>query len=262
MVNGRTPAGRSQLADAAECRLLHSPSSVTVELNCACVYEAWRPIGWHLHFVVHWYKHKLWDGLVTVYSGLTWTLGISTVSQRPLPVSLQSPNGRQLQLPVVRAVHGDCERVLADRQALTHNLAGLVCRWTTAIGRAGWAPGLGRILRGKKSRRFLCSRMLGGLNFPITCWHLVWLYSIVFICFCDLGNMVLAWLLPETIFWYSDGYPGSRIIMAAIVTQNLFWLLWIIQTDSWRFYSMCYGRDHMKLFNCLLNVPWNPRAPL
>ena len=37
---------------------------------------------------------------------------ISTVSQRPLTVPLYSPNGRQL--PAVRTVQGDCERVYSD----------------------------------------------------------------------------------------------------------------------------------------------------
>ena len=39
----------------------------------------------------------------------TWTMGISTVFQKPPTVLLQSPYGRHS--PVVRTVQGDCERV-------------------------------------------------------------------------------------------------------------------------------------------------------
>ena len=41
--------------------------------------------------------------------GLTWPVGISIIFQRPLTVSLHSPYGRQM--PAIRAVQGDCERV-------------------------------------------------------------------------------------------------------------------------------------------------------
>ena len=39
----------------------------------------------------------------------TWQMGISTILTRPLTVPLHSPCGRQM--PAVRAVQGDCERV-------------------------------------------------------------------------------------------------------------------------------------------------------
>ena len=43
-------------------------------------------------------------------SGIMWLVGIFGVFKRPLTVSLHSPNGR----PAVRAVQGDCERVVGD----------------------------------------------------------------------------------------------------------------------------------------------------
>ena len=43
--------------------------------------------------------------------GVTWTVGISIIFQRPLTVPLHSPDGRQL--PAVRAVQGDCGSVYA-----------------------------------------------------------------------------------------------------------------------------------------------------
>ena len=44
-----------------------------------------------------------------MHYGLTWPQGISIVFQKPLTVTLQSPNGRHL--PAIRAVQGDCETV-------------------------------------------------------------------------------------------------------------------------------------------------------
>ena len=76
--------------------LLHSPSLVASVLSVR--YETWSPIGWHYHFVTAWSKYKL------RLPQLQWI-----VFRRPLAVPFQSSNGKQM--PAVRVVHRECERV-------------------------------------------------------------------------------------------------------------------------------------------------------
>ena len=54
-------------------------------------------------------KYRLGLPSAPLHYGLMWPVGISTDFQTPLTVPLHSPNGRQM--PAVRAVQGDCERV-------------------------------------------------------------------------------------------------------------------------------------------------------
>ena len=48
-----------------------------------------------------------------MHCGLVWTEGIPSIFEKPLPVSLHSPNGRQ-KLPAISAVQEDCEIVYWD----------------------------------------------------------------------------------------------------------------------------------------------------
>ena len=82
-------------------RLLHSPRLVAVGLSAGygtCIWLLWLADLYRLGTSSH-----------PMHYGLTWTVGISTVFQRPLTVPLHSPNGRQM--PAVSAVQGDCGRV-------------------------------------------------------------------------------------------------------------------------------------------------------
>ena len=88
-------------------RLLHSPSPVAIGLPVG--YETRPPIDWHHAFVIGWSKYKLGLPSAPLHYGLTWPVGIPTVFQTSVTVPLHCPNGRQL--PAVRAVQGDCERV-------------------------------------------------------------------------------------------------------------------------------------------------------
>ena len=88
-------------------RLLHSPNRVAVGLSVW--YETWPPIGWHHPAVISWSRYRLGLPRVAMHCGFMWLVGIATVFHRSLTVSLHNPNGRQM--PVIRAVQGDCERV-------------------------------------------------------------------------------------------------------------------------------------------------------
>ena len=52
--------------------------------------------GSHHPFVIGWSKYRLGLALVAMHCGLACPLGIPTVFQRRLTVSLHSPNGRQI----------------------------------------------------------------------------------------------------------------------------------------------------------------------
>ena len=94
-------------ADPADIRLLHSPNMEAIGLSAG--YETWPPICWHQAFVIGWSKYRLGLPVAPLHYGLTWTVGIPTVFHTPVTVPLHCPNGRQL--PAVRAVQWDCERV-------------------------------------------------------------------------------------------------------------------------------------------------------
>ena len=85
-------------------RLIHS----LVVVGLSVGYETWPPIDWHHIFVIGWSKCS-WDCLSRNGFALTSPMEISIAFQRSLAVPLHSPNGRQM--PVVRAVQGDRERV-------------------------------------------------------------------------------------------------------------------------------------------------------
>ena len=95
------------LIKPASYRLLHSPSLVALGLSVG--YETWPPTGWHHALVIGWSKYRL------ELPQPKWILGshnwweFPPFLQRPLTVPLHSLNGRQM--PAVRAVQGDCERV-------------------------------------------------------------------------------------------------------------------------------------------------------
>ena len=82
-----------------------------MEIGLLVGYETWPPIGWLHAFVIGWSKYGLGLPSALLHYGLTWPEGIPTVFQTPVTVALHSPNGRQL--PAVRAVPGDYERVYA-----------------------------------------------------------------------------------------------------------------------------------------------------
>ena len=94
--------------------LLHIPSLMAIGLSVG--YVTWPAIGWHHPFVIDWYKDRLGLPSSPLHYGFTWPVGIPTVIQTPVTVPLYCPNGRQL--PAVRTVQGDCERVYGDRQCV------------------------------------------------------------------------------------------------------------------------------------------------
>ena len=98
---------KSAALHCATSRLLHSLSLVAVGLSVG--YETWPPIGWNRPFEISWSTCRLELPCVPKHYRLTWSMGIYTVLQRPLTVPLHSPNGKQM--PAVRAVKRDCERV-------------------------------------------------------------------------------------------------------------------------------------------------------
>ena len=98
-------------------KLLHSPNMVVIGLSMW--YETWRPIGWHHPFAIGSFKYRL--GLP---KAPLWLAGIPTVFQTPVTVplhSLHSASGRQM--PAVRVVQGDCERVYGDDDCLQVQIA-------------------------------------------------------------------------------------------------------------------------------------------
>ena len=67
-------------------------------------------IGCVACYVIGWCSYRLGKSWHAMHYGFMWMVGISTIFQRPLTVLLSSPNGRQM--PAVRVVQGDCERVV------------------------------------------------------------------------------------------------------------------------------------------------------
>ena len=51
-------------------------------------YETWPPIGWHHPFVIGWSKYRLGLPSAPLHYGLTWPVGIPTVFQTPVTVTL------------------------------------------------------------------------------------------------------------------------------------------------------------------------------
>ena len=98
---------KSAALHCATSRLFHSLSLVAVGLSVG--YETWPPIGWNRPFEISWSTCRLELPCVLKHFRLTWSMGIYTVLQRPLTVPLHSPNGKQM--PAVRALKGDCEKV-------------------------------------------------------------------------------------------------------------------------------------------------------
>ena len=88
-------------------RLLYSPSMVAIGLSVR--YETWPLTGWHHAFVIGWSKYRLGLPSAPLHYGLMWPVGTPTIFQTPVTVPLHSPNGRQM--PAIRAVQWDCERV-------------------------------------------------------------------------------------------------------------------------------------------------------
>ena len=88
-------------------RLLQS--SILVSEGLSIRFETLPLIGWHHPFLIGWSKHWLGMPRVAMDCGVIWPVWLPTGFQRQLTVSLHSPNGRQM--PAVRAVQGDRERV-------------------------------------------------------------------------------------------------------------------------------------------------------
>ena len=111
-------------------RLLHRPRLMAVGLS-EC-YETWPPIGWHHHFVIAWYKFRLGLPHLLCIMG-SCDLWEFVPFYRPLTAPLHSPNGRQM--PAIRAVQGDCERVYTLQVACTviHHT------WSATHYMRGWA---------------------------------------------------------------------------------------------------------------------------
>ena len=80
-----------------------------VAIGLSLRYETQPPIGWYHHFVIGWSKYWLALPSAPVHYGLRGSVGIPNVFQTQVTVPLHSPNSRQL--PAVRVVQGDCERV-------------------------------------------------------------------------------------------------------------------------------------------------------
>ena len=98
---------RISIAFFETTRLLHSPSLVASGLSVG--YATWTPTGWHHPLVTVWSKYGL--GLPQSQ----WIVGSCDRWEFPIFGHWQSPwtaliyNGRQM--PAVKAVQGDCERV-------------------------------------------------------------------------------------------------------------------------------------------------------
>ena len=88
-------------------RLLHSPKLVVLAVSEG--YETWPPVGWHHSFVIGWSKYRLGYPSDPLHYGFMWSVRIPTIIHTPTTVPLPSPKGRQM--PALRAVQGDCERV-------------------------------------------------------------------------------------------------------------------------------------------------------
>ena len=110
-------------------RLLHSPSLVAIGLSAGHVRHGLQLVGITPLWLV---GLKIDGGLPSapLHYGFTWPVGIPTVLQIPVTVPLHCPNDRQL--PAVRAVQGDCERVYGMVECL-----GDTSPWDTP---ATWQP--------------------------------------------------------------------------------------------------------------------------
>ena len=86
------------------CRLLHSLNLVAIGLSVG--YKTWPPCGWHHPLVIGWSKYRLGLPSAPLHYGLTWPVGILTVFS-----DLSDSPFHSLNLPAVRAVQEDCERV-------------------------------------------------------------------------------------------------------------------------------------------------------
>ena len=67
-------------------RLLHSPSLVAVGLSVG--YWTWPPIGWHHSFLIGWSKDRFGLPSAPLHYGRTCPVGIPTVFQTPVSLSL------------------------------------------------------------------------------------------------------------------------------------------------------------------------------
>ena len=96
-------------------RLLHSPSLVAAGLS-------WPLIGWHHYFVICWSKDRLGLPSVPLHYGITW--------RDEWEFQLCSSESTfALQLPAVRAVQGDCERVYSGQPWEAEQIAYRVLPW-------------------------------------------------------------------------------------------------------------------------------------
>ena len=121
-------------------RLLHSPNLVVIGLSVG--YETWPPIRGHAPLVIGWYKYILGLPNVPLRYGLIrmWPVGIPTIFQTPVTVPLHSPNGRQM--PAIRAVQGDCERVYVSTDSSSYYIRArlaLQAALQLPLGGASWS---------------------------------------------------------------------------------------------------------------------------
>ena len=94
--------------------MLQSPGLVAIGLSAG--YETWPPIGWHHAFLWLVGLNIGCDCLMShCILGSCNLLGISTVFRMPLTVPMHSPNTRQMH--GIRAVQGDCERVMVSAES-------------------------------------------------------------------------------------------------------------------------------------------------
>ena len=75
-------------------RQRHSPSLLAIGLS-SVGYETWPPIGWHHPFVIDWSEYRLGLPSAPLHYGLMWPVGIPTIFQIPVTVSLHCPNVMQ-----------------------------------------------------------------------------------------------------------------------------------------------------------------------
>ena len=83
-------------------------NTVVAWWHAGCQWCVWY-YRWHHPFVIGWPNYRLGIPSAPLNYGLTWPVGIPIVFQTLVTVPLHSPNGRQM--PVVRAVQGDRDRV-------------------------------------------------------------------------------------------------------------------------------------------------------
>ena len=78
-------------------KLFHSPSLRAEWLSVG--FETWPPISCFAYCVIGWFKYRLGNSSHAMHYGLTWSVEIPTLFQRPLA------------MPAVRAEQGGCEIV-------------------------------------------------------------------------------------------------------------------------------------------------------